>query len=365
MGNRVTFLHDGDACFTSMLDAIAGAEHEVLLEMYWFGSDSVGKRFVEALSARAHAGVSVCIVYDALGSWDSDTRIFAELRRAGCHVHEFNPIRPWARRFKLERLNQRDHRKMLIIDGCTGMTGGVNLADAWLPPEQGGEGWRDDMIRVDGPAVADMRRIFLHTFEALGGNPPKTARVSRADIGHSRVRVLANDTRRHRLAIENAYLYQIRAATRRIRIVNSYFLPRLAVRRALAAAVRRGVDVRVLLPRDSDVPAAAYATRYLYTWLLTRGIRVHEWQRGMLHAKSAVIDGRWCTVGTHNLDYRSWLYNLEINVAVDDEAVASVLEARLDADFAESSHVDLSHWRYRPLVHRLFEFIAYRFRRLL
>ncbi|MDD9944648.1 MAG: phospholipase D-like domain-containing protein [Myxococcales bacterium] len=365
-GNHVAFLHDGEASLPAMLAAIAGARDEVLLEMYWFGSDGTGRTFAEALSARAQAGVRVCVSYDSVGSWDSDPGMFARMRAAGCRVYEYNPIRPWQRRFRLGLLNQRNHRKLLVVDGQIGFTGGINFADEWAPFSEGGGGWRDDMVRVEGPAVSDMRAIVLGAFAAAGldagserGLEPPPAR------GHCPVRVLANDRFRNRRAIENAYLRQIRRAKVSILLANSYFLPRFAVRRALAVAVKRGVEVRVLLPGRSDVPAVAYAMRRLYAWMLERGIHVHEWPHSILHAKSAVVDSRWCTVGTHNLDYRSWQYNLEINVAVEDATAAHALETRLRQDFAESPEVKLSHWNYRPLVERLLEFFFYRFRKLL
>ena len=147
--------------------------------------------------------------------------------------------------------------------------------------------------------------------------------------------------------------------------MNSYFIPRRVVRQALAAAARRGVAVRVLVPQQSDVPVVTYATRRLYDWLLTRGIEIYEWPDGILHSKVAAIDGEWCTVGTHNLDYRSFAYNLEINVVVEDPQVAKVLESRIERDLARGDVVDPYHWRFRPLGTRLLEELFYAFRRLL
>jgi cardiolipin synthase len=211
-----------------------------------------------------------------------------------------------------------------------------------------------------------MRDIFLATFrgrlraEALAdplfGDEPR---------GNSRVRVLSNDRRRNRRQIERAYLNEIRGARERVLITNSYFIPGRRVRRALAEAARRGVSVRVLLPVDSDVPAVKYATRYLYSTLLKRGIELYEWGESILHSKTAVIDRAWCTVGTHNLDHRSWAYNLEINVVVEDPQVTAELAARMQRDIDLSVRVDARAWRFRPIGLRVLEAFFYLFRRLL
>lgn len=361
-GNRVELLHDGEACLAAMLDAIRGAQREVLLEMYWFGSDATGRRFADALSDKARQGVRVCITYDAVGSWEADRGMFDAMRGAGCAVREFNPLRKWRLRWRIG--NRRNHRKQLIVDGRVGMCGGVNLADPWAPISAGGLGFRDDLIVIQGPAVTEMRAIFFTTFEGR-----KAARAARREppppaAGSTRVVVLANDARRNRRSIERAYLRGIRAARRRVWIENSYFIPNWLVRRALSRAVKRGVDVRVVLPSKSDVPAVAYATRRLYATLLRHGIRLFEWAESVLHSKTAVVDD-WCTVGTHNLDYRSWIYNLEMNVLVDDAEVSQRLAARIQHAITTSVEVDVQAWKFRPLLERLLEHFFYRFRRLL
>ncbi|MFI5308438.1 MAG: phosphatidylserine/phosphatidylglycerophosphate/cardiolipin synthase family protein [Polyangiales bacterium] len=365
-GNRVDLLHDGEACFHAMLRAIEGAEREVLLEMYWFGSDKTGRKFAAALEEKARQGIRVCVSYDSVGSFEADRRMFEHMRGAGCDVQEFNPVRLWPSSVSFAGLNRRDHRKLLLCDGRVGFTGGVNFADPWAPTSAGGQGFRDDAIELEGPIVRAMRAIFLQAFsgalrdralaDPLGSDEPK---------GESRVRVLTNDLREHRRLIEQAYLHRIRTARERILITNSYFIPSQRVRRALADAVRRGVKVRVLLPVESDVPAVTYATHRLYGTMLARGIELYEWSQSILHAKTAAVDGRWCTVGTHNLDYRSWAYNLEINVAVEDEAVAGRLEARMQRDMDASVRVDAHAWRFRPLGPRILEEVFYRMRRML
>ena len=154
-GNGVTLLHDGEQAFPAMLEAIEAAEREILLEMYWFGSDAVGRQFAKALSSRARAGLRVRVIYDAVGSVQSDGRMFARMRDAGCEVEQYNPIAPWRARFRIGVVNHRDHRKLLIVDRRVGFTGGVNLGNEWAPESAGGGGWRDDTIRIEGPAAED------------------------------------------------------------------------------------------------------------------------------------------------------------------------------------------------------------------
>jgi len=372
-GNRVTLLHDGAACLPAMLEAIEGAESEVLLEMYWFGSDKTGRRFADALSRKAKSGVDVCVIYDAVGSIEADEAMFEAMRAAGCDVRQYNPIAPWRRRFSLGLVNNRDHRKILVVDQRVGFTGGVNLGDPWAPEVEGGSGWRDDMIRVEGVAALSMRDVFMSTWRELGGHEtPKTmseAELRRAGIevpeDGSSVRVLSGDYRASRAAIRRSYLEAIRRSDEHIFITNSYFIPDRVIRNTLAAASKRGVDVKVLLPGESDVPAVYHAGRRLYERLMRAGVELYEWHGTVLHAKTAVIDDSWCTVGTYNMDHRSWRSNLEVNVAVADRGVARAMSERFRADLAGSSRVDAHHWRYRPLSDRLAEHFFYLFRKLL
>jgi cardiolipin synthase len=348
-----------------MMAAIESARQEILLEMYWFASDATGQRFARALEEKARAGLRVCVTYDAVGSFEADRGMFARMQRAGCSVYEWNPLTFGSGGFTFGGWNRRNHRKLLIVDGHMGFTGGVNLGDAWAPESEGGLGFRDDMVRIEGPAAGHMRSLFLNTFRGDKRSEVLATDLTCPPLGRSRVRTLANDSRRHRRLIERAYLQRIRAARSRISIVNSYFIPRRVMRHALAAAVRRGVEVRVLVPQVSDVPVVTYATHRLYDGLLARGIQIYEWTDGVLHSKVAAIDGEWCTVGTHNLDYRSFAYNLEINVVVEDPAVAQELEARIAGDFARGALVNRRDWSFRPLGTRILEEVFYAFRRLL
>lgn len=369
-GHKVTLLHDGAQCYPAMLAAIAEARREILLEMYWFGSDRTGRRFAEALMAKAREGVAVTVVYDSVGSLEASRAQWDEMRAAGCTVFEYNPVAPWRRRFRVAVVNNRNHRKMLIVDRRVGFTGGVNIGDPWAPVSEGGGGWRDDMVRVEGPAVQRMVEIFRRGVQSIAdGSEGVRARFSTppppADASPTRVQVIANHYFGERRAIRATYLDRIRRARRSIYITNSYFVPDGRIRKALADAAARGVDVRVLIPGESDVPAVYYAGRKMYGWLLRHGIGLYEWQGVVLHSKTVAVDGQWCAVGTYNLVYRSWRFNLEVVVAVEDAHVAGALEAKFLEDLGNAPPVDLRAYRYRPLSERFFENFFYLFRKLL
>ena len=369
-GNRVTLLHDGEQAFPAMLGAIAEAKREILLEMYWFASDEVGRQFADALIARAEAGVQVRVIYDAVGSIQSEGRMFSRLRDAGCDVEQYNPIAPWRARFRVGVVNNRDHRKLLVVDRRVGFTGGVNLGDEWAPESVGGGGWRDDTIRIEGPAAEQMCDIFdygwLRIVEPQTMAKPRfRPPVDTGDGRGSRVRVLANHYSRERRAIRQAYLRRIESAQRSVCITNSYFVPDGQIRRVLRRAVSRGAEVRVIVPGESDVLAVRHAARKLYGRLLEAGIQLYEWQGSILHSKTAIIDGRWCTVGTYNLDSRSLRFNLEVVAAVEDAAVAGAMEDRFNEDLEHTTPVSYEEWRRRPLHVRMLDDFFYRFHRLL
>lgn len=365
-GHRVTLLRDGQEAFPAMLADIELAQRQVLLEMYWFDSDRTGRRFAAALAAAAGRGVEVAVIYDSLGSWEADAAMFVEMAAAGVKIVEFNPVVPWKRRFRLDRLSRRDHRKILVIDGEIGFTGGINLADQWAPEEDGGEGWRDDMVRVQGPAVSGFLDCFRRTWEREDGAPlGQLGSAEPGRWGHQSVRVLGEAFFRHRRDIVRAYISQIYRARERVWITNSYFIPNAVITRALVRAARRGVDVRVLLPGKSDVEVVRLAGRAAYPKLMDAGVRIYEWTGNVLHAKTAVIDGRWSTIGTFNLDYRSIRSNLEVNVSVLDAGFGKVIEGSFLRDIEHSHEVDRRELDARRAGVRLLESTLYRFRSLL
>lgn len=369
-GNAVQLLRDGREAFPAMLEAIAQARRQVLLEMYWFGSDRTGRRFAEELARARQRGVEVAVVYDSVGSITADPAMFAELERQGVHVLEYHPVAPWRRRFQLSfaRLSRRDHRKILVVDGSVGFTGGINLADQWAPLEEDGENWRDDMIRIHGPAVDGLSRCFHRVWRKYRRQPLLRLAAEPPPHGTSPllpVRILGERYYRHRHEIARDYAARLYSAKRTAYIANSYFVPDGFIRRALVRAARRGVDVRVIVPAHSDVEAVKFAGRAQYTKLLEAGVRIYEWHDGMFHSKTAVIDGKWCTTGTFNLDYMSLRRNLEVNASVVDPGLASEVERAFCDDLQRTREVDINDLRFRSISDRLLEATFYRMRKLL
>jgi len=371
-GDDVRLLRDGIEAFPAMLAAIAGAEHEILLEMYWVGADAVGIRFRDALAAKARKGVRVRVIWDAVGSLGITPTFWQSLVDAGGEVREYHPVSPLRPSFQLALMNQRDHRKILVVDRTMGFTGGLNLARPWLPLADGGEAWRDDMIQVKGHVVEELRTLFYKTWrrvwfrnlphELVPMNVPRDlVPLSKRPTG--RVYVLAS-LRRSKRNLMREYLKRIQAARRSIDIANSYFIPDRAVRNALFAAVLRGVRVRVLIPAKSDVAVVQFALEALYETLLRRGVDVFCYPGPMMHAKTVVSDDLFVMIGSYNLDERSRAKNLEVNVAVEDAPFATYVRKWFDRDIQNAVRVDLYAWRARPLARRGFEYVAYALRKL-
>jgi len=295
--------------------------------------------------------------------------MFSELEALGAQVLEYNPIAPWRQRFSLARLSRRDHRKVLIVDGNVGFTGGINLAEPWAPLEEQGGGWRDDMMRIEGPAVDGLTRCFHRVWRRH--ELPAIARLRaqpKAVVPGERllpVRILGERYYRHHHEIARDYTSRLYGAKKRIYISNSYFVPDGSIRRALVRAARRGVDVRVIVPAHSDVEPVKFAGRAQYPRLLAAGVRIYEWQEGMFHSKTATIDGEWCTTGTFNFDYMSIRTNLEINASVLDAELASEVEAAFRTDLKRTREVDADELKFRSLGDRLLEAGFYRLRKFL
>ena len=361
--NRLRLLRDGREAYPAMLDAIAAARREVLLEMYWIQGDRAGLMFRDALLAKAKEGVDVRVSYDAVGSIGVPWSFWEPLIAAGGEVFEFFPVSPLRERFRFKRINFRDHRKILVVDSEIAFTGGMNIGDPWLTREQGGDDWRDDAIEVRGPVARDLRALFFETWRRSGRSVPRDVdRLSRKPSG--RVVVLANQHGRAR-GIRPAYLKGIRRAQKRIDIANPYFLPGPIFLTALRNARRRGVDVRVLIPGLSDVWVVSMAMSSLIGRLLEGNARVFAYQGRVLHTKTAVFDETLCTIGTYNLDARSRRYNRECNVAVYDAGVARAVRASFEKDLESSTELSLSAWKARPIGHRFFAWFAYPLRQFL
>jgi cardiolipin synthase len=365
VGCEVVPLRDGGETYGAMLDAIDAARRTICLETYILASDRTGERFKQALIARAKAGVNVRLMYDAVGSFGLGDGWLAELRDAGAQVVVFNPIAPWRARF---RLSHRDHRKILVVDDEVAFTGGLNIANDYAPVEDGGVGWHDAHCRVRGPIVLDLARLFRRAWLRAGGQtypPPRRAGDAPGVGGSSFVRMIENTARRKRTAIRRAYLYVIKTARHAVLIENAYFVPDRGLRRALVRAVARGVDVRVIVPGHSDVRLLEWASLYANRRLASRGVKILRWRGVMLHAKTAVVDGLWSTIGSYNFDAQSRFNNLEVTLEILDPDVGSSLVAQFERDVTACDPFDEHAWRNLPFWRKALAWLAYRVRRFL
>ena len=365
VGCEVVPLRDGGETYTAMLTAIAGAKKTICLETYILAGDRTGDRFKAALVERARAGVKVRLMYDAVGSFGLSDSWHAELREAGAQVMAFNPIAPWRAKF---RLSHRDHRKILVVDDEVAFTGGLNIANDYATVEDGGVGWHDEHCRVRGPIVLDLARLFRRSWVRAGGETypaPPPASDARGVGGSSFVRLIENTARRKKAAIRRAYLHVIKTARSSVWIENAYFMPDRGLRRALVRAVQRGVDVRIIVPGHSDVRLVEWASLYVMRRLARRHVKMLRWRGVMLHAKTAVVDGVWSTIGSYNFDAQSRFNNLECTLEILDPEVGSALATQFERDVAHCDQFDEESWKQLPWWRRAFSWIAFRLRRFL
>lgn len=355
-GNRIEVLPGGRGAFEAMLDAIHNARRSLAVEMYTWSDDRLGKRFAHAVASKALEGVPVSVVVDAFGSLDSG-ELIASLQRSGVEVLWYHPLAPWTPSWYP---NRRDHRKLLIVDGAIGFAGGMNLSETFSEEFLGPNAWRDTMVRVEGPAVRPMTRIFLETWRRCGGSIKAaggllTQRRSRGSAG---VQVVGWPGFLGRRSLRRIFLGLIFGARRRIFIANGYFAPEGWLRRALCRAARRGVQVELLLPKASDVPLVRWAGRASYERLLEAGARIREMDHAILHAKVAVFDDEILLTGSANLDYRSFRHNLEVAVNVFDVDAARTALGAFEEDFTRAREVTLERWRSRPASERFLEAVV-------
>ena len=337
-GNAVRLLLDGDQNFPRWLDAIEAAQRTIHLEMYIVHNDGIGRRFRDALAARARDGVAVRVLYDWFGALrPSSFRFWAPLIEAGGEVRVVNPPRPHT----LLNLGSRDHRKLLTVDGRIAFISGLCIGDDWLgDPARGIAAWRDTGVEIRGPGVAEAELAFAAAWAAWGeGLPPGTvpSRESLRTEGDVHLRVVS--TSPDRTSLYRLELAAISAAEDRIWLTDAYFMGTSVYIEALSAAARQGVDVRLLLPSNSDLPWVGNMSRTLYRRLLEAGVRIFEWNGPMIHAKTAVGDRRFVRVGSTNLNLSSWMGNWELDVVIDHPRVAAEMEAIFDRDLRNATEI--------------------------
>ena len=369
-GHRLRLLFGGGEAYPAMLEAIASARSEVLFETYLWASDENGRRFVDAVCIKAQEGVQIRCIIDGAGSFGFDGNDIDRMRGAGVRLAVFHPVGPWRRRWGWQ---VRDHRKLLIVDGRVAFAGGMNIGNDYAPVDWGGRGWNDVHAVLEGPVLRDLLRLFdlsWRTSAPWNFEPAHEARRPALEPvpvhgATTRVQALAVGRFLGRQLIQHQIQHAFSAARERIWIESAYFIPNRALRGSLKRAARRGVDVRVIVPRNSDVPGLADASRFTWASLLRAGVHLFEWTPGMLHAKTLCIDGEWSMVGSYNLDARSLHYNWEITLAVLDRDTAARLEEKFTGDLKASEPVDPARWRRRGFLQKLRERFFYFFRVLL
>jgi cardiolipin synthase len=371
-GNRVTILRDGPQTFAAMFKAIRDAQHYLYLEFYILEDVSYGgEDLSHLLIERSHQGVQIDVIYDAIGSHSTPAEFFQRLVAAGIHVRQFHPITD------LFSLNDRDHRKILISDSCSAIIGGINLSTDYESPTGSGSArrdggsesvgqpitnvpaipWYDTDLQIDGPAVMQVKILFERHWREEGGSADElTAYPNRpGPQGDQVVRIIGSQGGQTLPRYYATLLSAIRGTSSRVWVEAAYFVPTLQERHALARAAQRGVDVRLLLPSHSDSTAALSAGRSYYGGLLRAGVKIYERAQGMLHSKTAVMDGVWSIVGSSNLDHRSVLFNDEVDAVVIGDTTGKQMEQNFLSDLQHAQRIMLASWRRRPFSHKLRE----------
>jgi cardiolipin synthase len=386
VGNKVTLLEDGPATYASMLEAIRGARHHIHMESYIFEADEVGARFAEALKGKAKAGVKVRLVYDSLGSNGTPNEFFQAIADSGAEVYEFNPVSAKGLLTRGAGLNRRNHRKLTLVDGRVAFVGGINISSVYTTGSsaglQGGGSrqsarsrdepkqppWRDTHVRIEGPVVGDFQKGFLKMWAKLEKKPPLADAAlfpAPGRQGPHAVRAVEGWVGEGANPLYVTLISAIENAQTEVQITMAYFVPHAELLASLKAAVARGVDVKLLLPGHTDHWLVFHAGRSYYDELLQAGVKIYERQTRLLHAKTAIVDGVWCTVGSTNLDWRSLVDNDEVNAVVLSPEFAAQLKALFAKDLERSTAITPRSWRNRPLDDRMREVAARAWARLL
>src|SRR3989339_1621757 len=365
-GNKVTLLADGQATYAAMFKALEKAADHINLESYIIEDDETGRKFADLLLQKQAKGVQVNVIYDSMGSISTPASFFQRLRDGVIQVVEFNPVNPLKAREEWG-LTHRDHRKILIADGKVAIIGGINISAVYssIPfkrqhNEKAPIRWRDTDIQIEGPAVAEFQKLFLDTWLKQKG-PKLSERNYFPDLkeaGNDLVRVVGSTPGETNRIPFIMYVSAITFAEYSIHMTNSYFIPDGQIVKALTDAAERGVDVKIILPGITDSRLVLYAQRYHYSDLLKSGVKLYEHGTSLLHAKTAVVDKVWSTVGSTNMDYLRLLSNAEVNAVILSHAFADEMEKMFVRDISNSRQIRLDEWEKRPLFQRIREWFA-------
>jgi len=353
-GNRYQVLLNGDQIFPSMLAAIRGARQTINFETYIYWSEAIGKEFADALTERARAGVKVNVLLDWIGSSKMEQRLIDEMTTAGVTVLKFHPPH-WSH---LSRLNNRTHRKLLIVDGKVGFTGGVGIAGQWTGNAQDPEHWRDTHFKVEGPVVAQIQSVFMDNWIKATGKVLHSTEYfpTLEPVGNGYAQMFSSSPTGGSESMELMYLLSITAAQRSIRLSSAYFVPNELARRAMTDALKRGVKLQIITPGEhTDADTVRNASRATWGELLVAGAEIYEYRPTMYHCKVMIVDELLVSTGSTNFDERSFRLNDEANLNIYDAEFAREQVAIFEADLARSRRVTLAEWKERPLKERFAE----------
>ena len=370
-GNKVTLLVDGQAAYAAMFKAIQDAKDHINFETFIIEDDETGRKFADLLLQKQAEGVQVNLIFDSIGSFSTPAPFFQRLRDGGIQVVEFNPLNP----FKAHGhwlLAHPDHRKILIIDGKVAITGGINISKVYSSTpfrrdrdEKAPLPWRDTDVQIEGPAVAEFQKLFIDTWQKQKG-PELSGRNYFPDpkeVGTALVRVVGSTPGQDNRITFIVYVSAITFAEHSVHMTNAYFIPDDQILDAFTDAARRGVDVKIIVPAITDSKLALQAQRYNYSELLKAGVKIYERRNALLHAKTAVIDEVWSTVGSTNMDSWSLLSDDEVNAVILSHDFAVEMEKMFAKDLAESDQIKWEDWKKRPLFPRIGELFAHLFSR--
>ena len=353
-GRPLRLFIEGDELYAAMLEVIAHARHCIKLESYIFADDEIGRKIAAALGERARAGRQVLVHIDAAGSlfWGSQ-RLANSLTQDGVQVRWFHR---WSWRHP-SRYNRRNHRKLLVVDGRIGFLGGFNIHRENSRTAYGARRWRDTHVKVHGQLAHNLQILF----DAFWRGRRLVSPTLHAADGM----LITNHAHRGRRRLRALYSNHIAKARQRVWLSTPYFVPDRRTQRALMDAARRGVDVRVLVPLKNDVRVVQWAARAAYAGLMNAGVRIYRYMPRMLHAKTLTVDGRWGSVGTANVDYRSFFLNYELILTASEPAFVAELEAQFLHDLVQSESVQPERWAQRAMLGRVLEFVGWLGRRWL
>jgi cardiolipin synthase A/B len=353
-GNRIRHFENGRRIFPAMLEAIRGAQKTITFETYIYWSGRIGNDFAEVLSERARAGVKVHLLLDWVGSISMDQALLERMQDAGIECVRYHKPH-W---YNITRMNNRTHRKLLVVDGIIGFTGGVGIADQWQGDAESPMHWRDSHFSVEGPVAAEFQAVFLDNWMKAEGRvlhgseyfPPLSSR------GEMAAQMFSSSPSGGSESMHLMYLLSITAAQRSIRLSSSYFVPEALAIRALVKAARRGVRIQIITPGDYiDTQSVRRASRARWGRLLAAGIEIYEYKPTMYHCKMLIVDDFLVSVGSTNFDNRSFRLNDEANLNVYDEAFAQEMAGVFERDLDKSERVTLKKWKTRPLKEKLWE----------